>query len=95
MSKEQDFYLGYLVGQLKAMGVDTQEAFKAIQKNDYEEAMKISFRLEKEQYGRVKDSKELMNLFRLFRKVICLAIIPNPGEVTQEVEDMIASKSAK
>lgn len=90
MSVAREFYLGYLIGQLKAMGVDPSEAFEAIEKNDYEEAMKISFQLEKEQYGKVKDADKMMDLFRLFRKVICLGIIPNPGEVTKEIDSLIA-----
>lgn len=90
MSKTvKEFYLGFIIGQLKAIGVDPSEAFEAIEANDYEEAMKISFQLEKDQYGKVENPEELMKLFRLFRKVICLGIIPNPEEVTKEIDAMI------
>lgn len=89
----KEFYLGYLIGQLKSIGVDSSKVFEALKNNDYGEAMKISYQLEKEQYGKTKDPDQLMNLFRLFRKVICLGIIPNPEEVTKEVDALIASKA--
>ena len=88
---ERNFYLGVITGALIRMGVNMKEFFQAIEKKDYDEAMRISFEIEVKN----RESEEIVSTIKLLREVICLAIIPNQAEVRQKMSKLIAENAKK
>lgn len=88
---ERNFYIGVVIGTLVRMGVNMEEVFKAIEAKNYDEAMRISFEIEVKN----RESEEIVSTVKLLREVICLAIIPNQGEVRQKMSKLIAENAKK